>query len=245
MKRKIIDCDVIAGFWPKGRLPIAPDEVSAALLSHGIREACVVSARGIFFDHAAGNREALSWAEKSRTSSVKFHPTATIDLRRFLGYKEEIREMSRSGIRIFRLFPEYQGWDFDHPGFRRVAAVVAEENGTLFVKGKPGKILAALGSCDVSLLIGTHFYDLAEALALWEEGRKFRLSTTLLHGPGSIDIAREHGGEDSLVFGSGTPISAPGASVAVLEAASLSEDAKEKVLSRTMSALLQGGYHGR
>jgi predicted TIM-barrel fold metal-dependent hydrolase len=241
----VVDCDAVAGFWPLGRIPMAPEDLTAALSRHKITEACVVSARGIFFDHRAGNREALLWAEASKKSALRFHPVATIDLRRFIGYKDEVREMSRAGVRLWRLFPERQGWDYDHPGFRRVALAVAEEGGTLFVKGKPGKILAGLSGVEVSLLIGAHFYDLAEALALEEAGASFRLTTAQLHGPGSIDIAAEALGADRLVFGTSAPLFAPGSAAAVFDACGLSEKSKRMVLYDTMAGILKGGYHDR
>jgi len=235
----IVDCDVIAGFWPRANVPMDPRTVSAALARHGIGEACVVSARAALFDFAAGNREALKWAEESEDSPVRFRPVGSIDLRRYLGYREEIRSMCRQGVRLWRLFPEYQGWDWDHPGFRKVADALEEEGATLFVKGKPGRIVKALDGSKVRLVIGAHFYDLAEALALWEDGRDFRLSTGLLHGPGSIGLAAERAGADRLVFGSGTPLSATGSALAVLSSSGLSEAEMRLVLRGNIDSLLK------
>jgi len=236
-----IDCDVIAGFWPRAKVPMDPRAVSAALARHGIGEACVVSARAALFDFVAGNREALRWAEESEGSAVRFRPVGSVDLRRYLGYRGEIRELCRRGVGLWRLFPEYQGWDWDHPGFRKVADALEEEGATLFVKGRPGGIVKALEGSKVRLVIGAHFYDLAEALALWEDGRDFWLSTGLLHGPGSIDLVAERAGAERLVFGSGTPLAATGSAVAVLGASGLAEDAKRKVLRGNLDSLIGRG----
>jgi predicted TIM-barrel fold metal-dependent hydrolase len=236
--RHIIDCDVIAGFWPKANIPMRPADISALLSRHGITDAWVCSARGIVFDHAAGNREALRWAEESAEGPVRFHPAGTIDLRRYLGWKEEIREMAKAGIRIWRFFPEHQAWDYDHPGFRRIAGAIEEEGAVLYAKGKPGKIWKALGGSKVKLVMGVHFYDLAEAFALWEEGHDFRITTQALHGPGTIDLVREHWGPERLVFATGAPLFAPGAACAVLEASSLGESDLDLAYSRNLEALL-------
>ena len=55
----LVDCDVMAGFWPKSRIPMSPKEIGALLSRNGIVEAFVVSARGILFDYHAGNEETL------------------------------------------------------------------------------------------------------------------------------------------------------------------------------------------
>jgi predicted TIM-barrel fold metal-dependent hydrolase len=239
--QRLIDCDAVAGFWPRANIDMSPARTADLLSGHGITDACVVSARGILFDHCAGNREALRWAELSLDWAVRFIPVGTVDLRRYIGYKEEIREMSRSGIRLWRLFPEYQGWDFDHPGFRRIVSAIEDEGGVLFVKGKPGKIVKPISGSRITLIIGTHYYDAAEALALWEEGADFRLSTQLLHGPGTIKLIAETAGEDKLVFGTGTPWSAPGSAPMVADASGLSDDALRKLRFGNLSALIGGG----
>jgi predicted TIM-barrel fold metal-dependent hydrolase len=237
----VADCDVTAGFWPKSRLPMSPVEVAACLARRGIGEAWVVSARGMLFDFRAGNREALRWAEESRGRDVRFHPVGSIDLRSYVGWREEIREMVRAGLRLWRLFPEHQGWDWDHPGVRRVAEGLAEEGAVLFAKGKPGKILRSLGGARPRLLLGVHFYDLAEAFALWEEGLDFKITTQFLHGPGSIDLVGERWGAGRMVFGSGAPFFSPGSARAVAEASALRGADLAGVYSGNLAALLGAG----
>lgn len=238
----LVDCDVVAGFWPKSRIPMSPKEMGALLSRNGIKEAFVVSARGILFDHQRGNEETLQWAEASKnpnTFGVQFHPVGTIDLRRFLGYREEIHRYSQAGVRLWRLFPEYQGWDFEHPAFRRVADAVAGVGGTLFVKGKAGRVLSGLKGCPVKLIIGTHFYDLSEVFALWEEGQKFALSMAQFHGPGTLRIVLDQGGRGRIVFGSGAPFFSPSAVVGVLEGSDLSEEERQAISGVTLRNLLE------
>ena len=117
----LVDCDVVAGFWPKSRIPMSPKEMGALLSRNGIKEAFVVSARGILFDHQRGNEETLQWAEASKnpnTFGVQFHPVGTIDLRRFLGYREEIHRFRQWGGRFWGLFPLYHGVVFLESCFR-------------------------------------------------------------------------------------------------------------------------------
>ena len=238
----LVDCDVMAGFWPKSRIPMSPKEIGALLSRNGIVEAFVVSARGILFDHHAGNEETLRWAEASRnpdTFGVQFHPVGTIDLRRFVGYREEIHRYSQEGFRLWRLFPEYQGWDFQHPAFRRVADAIAEVGGTLFVKGKAGKVLSGLRGCPVKLLLGTQFYDLAEVLALWEEGQSFALSMAQFHGAGTLRIVFNQGGKGRIVFGSGAPFFSPSAVVGVLESSDLSDEERRAISGVNLRNLLE------
>ena len=235
-----IDCDVIAGFWPKARVPMSPQLVSDSLHRNGIAEAHVISARGIFFDFQAGNRETLQWAEESRRRPVRLHPVGTIDLRRYLGWRDEIREMTKAGMRIWRFFPEHQGWDFDHPGFRRIVGALEEEGAVLYLKGKPGKIWKALQGSKVKLVIGSHFYDLAEVFALWEEGHEFKITTQLLHGPGTIDLVRELWGADRMIYGTGMPLSSQGSARATLEASKLGRADLDLVFGGNLAALLGG-----
>lgn len=221
---------------------MTPEKIGALLSQNGIAEAFVVSARGILFDHQAGNEETLKWAEASKdpeTFGIRFHPVGTIDLRKFVGYREEIRRCHRMGFRLWRLFPDHQGWDFEHPGFRRVADAIAEVGGTLFVKGKAGRILTGLRGCPVKLIVGTHFYDLSEVLALWEEGKTFTLSMAHFHGPGTLRIVLNQGGRGKIVFGSGAPFFSPAAVVGVLENSGLSEEEKHSVAGETLLNLLE------
>ena len=242
--QRTVDCDVTAGFWPKANIDMSLSSIARLLLQHGITDACVVSARGILFDHYRGNREALAWSENiydvpaGDSMQVRFIPVGTIDLRRYIGYREEIREMTRAGVKLWRLFPEYQGWDFDHPGFRRIVSSLEDEGAILFVKGKPGEIWKAISGSEISLIIGAHFYDASEALALWEEGARFKLSTQLLHGPGTIQIIAEQAGIDKLVFGTGTPFSAPGSAPCVVNSSGLSDESLQMIYAENLLRML-------
>ena len=111
----------------------------------------------------------------------------------------------------------------------------------LFLKGKPGRIAAALSGSRLRLVIGAHYYDLAEAFALWEDGWDFKLSTQLLHGPGAIELVVERYGANRLVFGSGAPLSAAGSAVRVLETSGLGEGDLRRVRRENLEALLGGG----
>ncbi len=230
----IMDLDMLAGSWPIRPADISVPRLLGMMEHHEVAEGCVASARGIFYDDLAGNSETLAWCE----AEPRLVPVGTIDLRRFTGYRDEIRRLTAAGVKLWRLFPEYQGWSFDHAPFRRVLSALEDAGAVLFVYGQPSVVAAATAGARVPVIVGTHFYQMADLLALMEEGTHFYVSTRQLHGPGVLETLVSEFGPERLIFGSGAPLSALGAALKGITAADLAPDVRQAILGGNLRRLL-------
>lgn len=234
---EIIDLDTMTGFWPQRQVDISNGRLLQMMDQHGVRRACVVSARGALFDHFEGNDETLAWCREQ----PRFIPVGTIDLRRFQGYREEIQRLTEAGVRLWRLFPEYQGWTPDQAVLRRVLDALESVGAVLFLSGQPSAVASAVAGTGVTTILGLHFYQAGDFLALLEEGSNLYVSTRLLHGPGAVNVLVEAMGHQRLVFGSGAPLSSMGSALRCLEVAALSDEQRAAILGGNLQRLLAEG----
>lgn len=234
----VIDADTIAGFWPGRPADIAPSTLRATMDRHGVDRACVVSARGIFYDFIAGNSETLDWCR----AEPRFIPVGTLDLRILAGYRQEIRRLSEAGVKMWRLFPEYQDWSFDQACFRRAVAALEDAGAVLFVSGQPSAVARAIKGSRLPVILSSHFYQLGDLLANLEEGAEYYLSLRLTHGPGVLDTLLTEVGAGRLIFGSNAPLSAMGAVTLRLQetaqAAGLSPEDRAAIMGGNLARLL-------
>ena len=233
----IIDVDTLVGFWPSRRCDISVGRLEALMARNGIDRACVCSARGICYDDEEGNRETTEIV--SRYSNLI--PVATIDPRKFTNAAAEIRRWVDGGGRIFRLFPEYQGWALNSPSSRRILGLLDEAGVVIIVGGSISQVLPELkGLRTPVILVGAHFYQLADALACADQMSNVYLSTRLLIGPGSIERAVSYLGPARLVFGSHAPLVYLASALRVVEYANLTAEQRESILYTNLRGLIGG-----
>lgn len=235
----IIDLDTMAGRWPQRPVDISTQRLLEMMDQHAVARACVVSARGALYDDAAGNDETLTWCQ----SEPRFIPVGTVDLRRFVGYREEIRRLNDAGVRLWRLFPEHQGWTPDQATFRRVLAALEDAGALLLMAGQPSAVARAATVCQMPIILDLHFYQAADLLALVEEGTSFYVSTRLLHGPSAIEILVQALGHERVIYGSGAPLSSMGSVLRRIQAATLTETQRAAILGGNLRRLLSEGRH--
>ena len=216
----IIDLDTIAGFWPIRPADIAPATLLRMMERHGVDRACVVSARGIFYDFIGGNSETLAWCRQE----PRFIPVGTIDLRVLAGYRQEIKRLTEAGVKLWRLFPEHQDWGFDQACFRRVVSALEDAGAILFVQGPASAVAQGVAGSELPVILSSHFYQMGDLLANLEEGARFYLSVRLTHAPGVLDMLLREVGHERLIFGSNAPLSAMGAVTLRLQNAGLTRD---------------------
>lgn len=208
---------------------------------HGIDRACVCSARGIWYDDEEGNRE----TEEMVAAHPRLIPVATLDPRKYINAVAEIKRCADQGIRIFRLFPEYQGWSIDSPSARRILGMLDDARVVIMIGGTMTPILPELEKLHSPVILaGAHFYQLADALACADGMANLYLSTRLLIGPGSIEKAVSILGPQRLVFGSHAPLIYLDSALRVFEAANLSAAQREPILYGNFWKLI-GGADGR
>jgi predicted TIM-barrel fold metal-dependent hydrolase len=230
----IIDLDTIAGRWPWRTADISLQRLLSLMDRHGVAESCLVSARGIHYCDIDGNTETLAWC----AAKPRFTPVGTINLRRFTGYRDEIRRLAQAGVRLWRLFPEYQGWTLEMATFRRVLNALEEVDAVLFMNGQPSTVVRAMAGVAVPVILGVHFYQMADLLALLEEGVDLYVCTRQLHGPGALETLVREMGSDRLVFGSGAPLSAMGAALQRVVRSDLDTKTRQAILGGNLRRLL-------
>ncbi len=232
-----IDIDALVGFWPSRCCDIRAAHLQKVMARYGIDRACVCSARGVWYDDEEGNRE----TEELVARYPNLIPVATIDPRKFTSAAMEIRRRVDAGIRVFRFFPEYQGWSFNSPSFRRILKMLDEARVVIAVGGSISQVLPELNGLHTPVVLtGAHFYQLADALACADELPNVHLSTRLLIGPGAIETAVSYLGAERLVFGSHAPLVYLASSLRVLEYADLTVAQRESILHSNLSRLIGG-----
>ncbi|HOR01619.1 MAG TPA: amidohydrolase family protein [Anaerolineae bacterium] len=234
---EIIDLDAVAGSWPQRRADISVGRLLSMMDRHGVGRACTVSARGILYDDAEGNAETLAWCR----DNPRLIPVGTIDLRKFAGYRAEIARLNAAGVRLWRLFPEHQGWTFELATFRRVLSALEDAGAVLFVSGQPSAVARAVAGARLPVILGVHFYQMADLLATLEEGAGLCISTRLLHGPGVLGRLVQAMGHERIVFGSGAPLASLGSALGCIAAARLPAEQRAAILGGNLRRLLGVG----
>lgn len=233
----IIDIDTLFGFWPRRRVDISLERLQTLMARHQVEIACVCSARGVCYDFVEGNREALAVSR----ANPGLAPVATLDPRRFLGCREEIDRCLDQGVRLFRLFPDYQGWEPASPAGRRVLEMLEETGAVVMISGAPAAVLPALAGLTIPVVLtGAHFYFLADVLAGLEAMPNLYLTSRFFIGPGSIDTWLAAAGPQRLLFGSHAPLAYPAAALNLVKGAGLSPENQAAVLGENTRRLLEG-----
>lgn len=233
----IVDIDTLFGFWPRRQVDISLERLQTLMARHQIETACVCSARGVCYDFVEGNRETIA-ASRANPGLV---PVATLDPRRFLGCRDEIDRCRDQGVRLFRLFPGYQGWELSSPAGRRLLEMLENAGAMVMVDGAPAALLPALRGLTVPVILtGAHFYYLADVLAELEALPNLYLTSRFFIGPGSIDVWLAAAGPERLLFGSHAPLAYPAAALNLVKGAGLSPEARAAVLGENTRRLLEG-----
>jgi predicted TIM-barrel fold metal-dependent hydrolase len=235
----IIDADALFGSWSRHPADASLDRLLALMTRHGVERACVCSTCGVDFSCDEGNAETAAVARRY----PHLIPVATADPRSFVGAREEIQRCVEEGFRIFRLFPEYQGWSPDSPAGRRLLGLI-EDTGCLLILGGalPGILSVVRGLRIPVVLTGVHFYQMADLMAAVEGLPKVHLTTRFLMGPGALDTAVEVLGSQRLLFGSHAALSYMAPSLRVIEAAALTPAQRSGILGDNLQRLL-GEHH--
>ncbi len=240
MTPPIVDADTIVGFWPIRKVDISPAQLQRCMMRHGVSRACICSARGIWYDYLEGNEETVQFAQ----ADPSFIPVMTLDPRRWLGCRDEIRRRVAEGHRLFRLFPEYQGWSLGLTSVRRLLGFLEEEGAVVMLGGPADATIPVVRELQTPvILLGCHFYQLSEALASVDALGHVYFSTRFLIAPGSLDLAAREFGAERLIFGSHAPVAYLASALRVVQGVGLSDEARTGVLGGNLQRLL-GGKHG-
>lgn len=233
----ILDSHCVVGFWPLDRRDLSCQALLRLMDRHDVAQACIVSTKAFLYDFVEGNEETLKWCR----SEGRFLPVATIDPRRYVECVDEIASARERGFRLFRLFPDRQGWQADAPAFRRLVPAFAEAGLPLAVPPEIG--LGALAACLPELrvpviLSAVSYWQLADALAMMEQHENVRMDTALLNSPGAIEQVCELFGPGRLLFGSGALLNHMAPALRTVEHAQIRDRQKRLIVAENLRKLL-------
>jgi len=231
---EIIDANTLFGFWPFRRLDMSLLTLFDNLKRHGIKGACTLSAKGIFYDFVQGNEETLQ-ASQAHEWVI---PVGTVDLRKFVGYEEEIKRRREQGFKLFRFFPDYQAWSIESILFRKLLRALNDLEIPFMIPAKTfkmTKLAEVTGGFKPPIIVeSSHYYDTAEILAVMEENSNIYVETHWLHGPDSIETFVEKVGVERLIFGSSAPLFYIAPALDRVLNAEITDRQKELILSKNL-----------
>jgi len=233
----IVDSHCLVGFWPLDRRDLSPEALLRLMDRHGVAQACIVSTRAFIYDFVEGNEETLKWCG----AQERFLPVAVIDPRRYIECPSEIASARQRGFRLFRLFPDRQGWRADAPAFHRLVPGLAEAGLPLAVPPEIG--LGALATRLPELrapviLSGVTYWQLADALAMMETAGNLLMDTSMLNSPGAVEQVCQLFGPERLVFGSGALLNHMAPALRTVRHAQITEAQREPILGGSLRSLL-------
>jgi len=238
----IVDACTLFGPWPQHAAELAVESLLQVMSQNGIARSLVTATTGIFHDYRQGNAETI---QAARNSGQKLYPVATLDPRAYPECLQEAETRAGEGFRLFRFFPDRQGWPLRFAPFRETLqkcdALGVPVSVTVAQPGDCTELADAVAFTQAPLLLaGVTPATLGEALAVLRSDTKFYMETTHLLAPGTLEMVRDSvpQGEERLVFASYSPLRYLSAALGPVLASTLSDEHKALVLSGNLGRLL-------
>ncbi|HHY47474.1 MAG TPA: amidohydrolase family protein [Firmicutes bacterium] len=241
---EIIDSNVLFGFWPRRRVDSSLDTVKRIARDHGVSKIVVCCMRGIFDDFVQGNSEAI---EASKCDDTVI-PAATINPNRFLDCESEMDRCLESGVKLFRFFPEFQGWTYSYRPFLKLLQRLAGAGAIAMLPTRIGRHLEFGSITEIGravaetgarcILTDVYYGNLAEALTVASERPGIAIESHLLNSPDAIELVVNTLGPDRLIFGSGSPLKYIDSALLPVMGAACDDTTRHAILSGNMLKML-------
>ena len=237
----ILDGCTLFGPWPQHSADLSVETLVATMAQNNIVRSFATSTTGIFYDYRQGNIATLAAAR----AHPQLFPVASLDPRAFPESLGEAEARAGEGFRLFRFFPERQGWPLHYAPFRELLKKCDELAVTVAVTtarhGEITELADAVGFTQAPLLLaGVSPSNLGEAIAAMRADAKFYLETTALLAPGALEKVCDEvpNGVERLVFASYSPLRYLSAALHPIIYSPLSEDEKALILGGNLKRLL-------
>ena len=238
----IFDACTLFGPWPRHAHELTLDNLVGAMSQNNIARSMALSTTGIFYDFREGNAATL---EAARAHSSQLLPVATLDPRAYPDNLREAEKRAGEGFRLFRFYPNRQGWPIRFAPFRELLQKCDSLGVTVAVQiDQPGEITELADSVTFTnaplLLAGVSPSTLGEAIAIMRAAPKFHIETTHLSAPGALEAVVENvpNGADRLIFASHSPLRYLSSGLGPILASSLSNEQKAAVLGGNLKRLI-------
>ncbi len=218
------------------------DELLQVLDRHGVERAYTHSLRAVQYAGPEGNDETL----RACAEHGVLAPVAVLDPRRFFDCREEARRRFEQGFRVFRFFPDVQGWSVDALPFRKICETLAELGARVIIpagpSGQPTRIAELLTDLDLRvLLIGGSYGSLGEILAVLEEFPSVYSDGHMMDSPFAIEAIVQFSGDHRAIFGSDSPMRSFESPLLMAEHAEISDEQRRRYLRDNALAFVGEG----
>lgn len=238
----ILDGCTLFGPWPQHAADLSVESLLATMAHNGIVRSMATATTGIFYDYRQGNAETLGVAKQH---PQQLFPVATLDPRAYPECLQEAEARAAEGFRMFRFFPERQGWPLRFAPFRDLLQK-CDELGVLVAvtTAHAGDITALADEVAFTraplLLAGVTSRHLGEAMSVMKNDPKFYMETTGLLAPGALESVCEciDKGAERLIFASYSPLRYLSTALAPVLSAALSDEDKTLILGGNLKRLL-------
>lgn len=239
MDHEIIDANTMFGFHPSHRLDLSVERLLRDMERYKVTSSVTLSTVGVFYDYKKGNE-----ATQAAVQDKRLIPAGTINPLTYFGSPDEIAAMAQN-FRLFRFFPEEQGWPADSASFELVLKHLAPLKRPVMISvgapGEPTRLMKTVRDYPGTIIMSSISGDtLAEALALMAELQNVAIETHELHVPGALRIIAERVGAERIVFGSGAPRRSTASSLNYVLTSELSGSDKRLVLGGNIKRILEG-----
>lgn len=233
----IIDVNTIYGFNPREAMDMSLERIKNYADSYGIK-VCTLSNKGIAYNDREGNDETYT----ACSNDANLIPVATVDIRKYIHYKEEIKRCIDMGFKLFRLFPEFQGWGMESIAFRSIVEELALYDTVLIIKAPVADLYRAIGDIGLpTIVLDLRYYDLAEAIAVFEKAQNFYgEARKLIVGPDATNIFDSYIGTERLIFGTNFPYDHFENPYRLISEAEITQEQKQDIFSKNLIRLMGG-----
>ncbi|MDH7602848.1 MAG: amidohydrolase family protein [Armatimonadota bacterium] len=244
MRLDFFDCNAQIGRFgaPEKEHYFEPEELTSRLGECGIQRALVFHALAKELHPAEGNR-ALSEAIRGKPELVACWVAMPHHTGEMPPPSEFVREMKLAGACAVRLFPAYHNYQL-------ADWCIGEMLDEFEARGVP--VFIEAGQTNYDQLAGvlrshpklrlvvmqTSYRCDRQIYPLFEKYEHFKVETSSYLAAGGIEAICKRFGAERLVFGTGAPYTEPGAAVASITFADISDEAKQAIASGNLERLL-------
>ena len=238
---RIIDINTFFGPSDRANVKWTLDDLLRLVDQYEIERALTLSLRGVYYDFVAGNTDTLQVCRQH----PELVPVATIDPRRYMECADEVQRCVDEGVRVFRFFPDVQGWPMDHLHFLHLCEQIADAGAAIMVpggaNGMPSAAARLLGEMGTPVVVlGVSYNTFAELLAAMDASEDIYCDGHLFDTPGAYELVREVGGEHRAMFGSGIPERYFASAYFMVKYAELSDEERDAILYANAARVLLG-----
>lgn len=237
---EIIDANTTVGSHPNHKLDMSMERLIAEMDKHRITASLILSTTGVFYSYINGNSTVLE-AAKSHNRLV---PVATVNPKNYFGSASDLQAIRSQGFRIFKFYPEEQGWSVDSSAFAEVIKQLSAIKSPIMVNAAHAGVPSNVGRMTADypapvILCSISLETLSEALATAIRQPNVLIETHDLHVPGALELIAERVGAEKIIFGSGAPRLSIASSLEYVLKSELSDTDKQKVLGGNIRRVLE------